>query len=90
MYETLEQISPMKLGQETMDFLELASTNHKLHLAAVRSHIWSSVQGDIVLRLEFFVISQAKTQLYQTLINLYHGIILLHAFLQNQSELEGS
>ena len=39
---------------------------------------------------EPFSISKAKTQLYQTLPNLYHGILLLHAFLPNQSKLEGS
>ena len=80
----------MKLGREVMDILRLASTNHKLHLIAVRPHIWPSVQVDILLRPELFVISQARTQIYQTLLNLYHGILLLHAFLQNQSELEES
>ena len=71
----------MKLGREAMDFLELASTNNKLYLAAMRSYIWSFVQVDILLCPELFVISQAKTQLYQTLLNLYHRILLLHAFL---------
>ena len=55
----------MKLDLEAMDFLELASTNHKLHLAAMRLHIWPSVQGDISLHPEPFEISPAKTQLYQ-------------------------
>ena len=59
----------MILGLEAVDLLELTSTNHKLHLAKVRPHIWPSVQGDISLRLEPFVVSQAKTQLYQTLPN---------------------
>ena len=76
----------MKLGMKAVDFLKLASTNHKLHLAEVRPHIWPSVQGDISLRLEPFTVSQAKTQLYQTLLNLYHGIFLLHGFLPNQLE----
>ena len=80
----------MKLGREAMDFLKLASTNHKLHLAAVRPHIWPFVQMDILLRPELFLISQAKTQLYQTLLNLYHGSLILHAFLHNQLELEGT
>ena len=71
----------MKLGWEAMDFLELASTNHKLHLAEARPHTWPFVQVDILLSPKFFVISQAKTRLYQTLLNLYHGILLLHAFL---------
>ena len=43
-----------------MDFLKLTSTNHKLHLADVRLHIWPSVQGDISLRQEPFAVSQAK------------------------------
>ena len=77
----------MKLGLEVVDFLELTSTDHKLHLAKVRPHIWPSVQGDISLRPKPFVVSQAKTRLYPTLPNLYHGILLLHAFLPNQSEL---
>ena len=80
----------MKLVMEAMDFLELTSTNHKLHLAAVRPHIWPFVHVSILLRPEFFVISQGRTQLYQTLLNLYHGILLLHAFLPNQLELKGS
>ena len=79
----------MKLFYEAMDFLELASTNHKLHLAAMRPHIWPFVQVDILLRPELFVISQVKTRLYHTLLNLYNGILLLHAFLHNQSKLEG-
>ena len=54
----------MKLGLEVVDFLGLTSTNHKLHLAIVRPHIWPSIQGDISLCPELFVISQAKTQLY--------------------------
>ena len=77
----------MKLGLEVVDFIELASTNHKLYLVAVRPHIWPSIKGDISLCPEPFSISQAKTQLYQTLPNLYHGILLLHVFLSNQSEL---
>ena len=77
----------MKVVLEVMHFLELASTNHKLHRAAMRPHIWPFVQVDILLRLELFVISQAKARLYQTLINLYNGILLLHAFLQNRSAL---
>ena len=77
----------MKLGLEVVDFLKLASTNHKMHLVEVRLHIWPSVQRDISLRPEPFAIFQAKTQLYQTLLNLYHGILLLHAFLPNQLEL---
>ena len=89
MSETLGQRTLMKLGLDVVDFLRLISTNHKLNLAAVRPHIWSFVQVDILLRLEIFVISQARTKLYQTLPNLYHGIPLLHVFLQNQSELEG-
>ena len=44
----------MKLGLEVVDFLELISTNHKLHLAVVRPHIWPFVQGDISLRSEPF------------------------------------
>ena len=80
----------MKLVLEAMDFLELASTNHKLQLAAMRPHIWPFVQVGILLRPKLFVISQAKTRLYQTLLNLYHGIILLHDFLQNRSALLGS
>ena len=79
----------MKLGLKVVDFLGLTSTNYKLHLAIVRHYIWPSVQGDISLRPELFVISQVKTQLYHTLPNLYHVILLLHAFLHNQSELEG-
>ena len=71
----------MKLVLEVVDFLGLTSTNHKFHLAAVRLHIWPSVQGDISLRLKPFAISQAKTQLYFIPLNLYHGILLLHAFL---------
>ena len=78
----------MKLGLEAIDFLRLISTNHKLHFAAVRLQIWPFVQVDILLHLEPFSISQAKTQLYQTLPNLYHGTLLLHAFLSNQSKLE--
>ena len=54
----------MKLGLEVVDFLKLTYTNHKLHLAVVRPHIWPSVQGDISLHPEPFAISQAKTQLY--------------------------
>ena len=69
----------MKLVLEAMNFLELDSTNHKLRLAAMRPHIWPSIRVDILLRLELYVISQAKTWLYQTLLNLYHGILLLHA-----------
>ena len=79
----------MKLVLEAMDFLELASTNHKLHLTAMRPYICPFGQVGILLRLELFVISQAKTRFYQTFLNLYHGILLLHAFLQNQSKLEG-
>ena len=79
----------MKLGLELVDFLELTSTNHKLHLAEVRPHIWSSVQGDISLRLKPFVVSQAKTQLYQTLPNLYYGIFLLHAFYRINRSFKG-
>ena len=79
----------MKLGLEAVDFLRLTSTNHKMHLAVVRLHIWPFVQVDILLHPKPFSISQAKTQLYQTLPNLYHGILLLHAFLPNQSKLEG-
>ena len=79
----------MKLGLEAVDFLRLTPTNHKLHLAAVRPHIWPFVQVGILLSPEPFSISQAKTQLYHTLLNLYHGISLLHVFLQNQSELKG-
>ena len=60
----------MKLVLEAMDFLELASTNHKLHLAATIPHIWPFVHVDILLRPELFVLSQAKIQLYQTLLNL--------------------
>ena len=71
----------MKLVLEAMDFLELASTNHKLHLATIRPHIWPFVKVDILLRLELFVISQDKNRFYQTLLNLYHGIFLLYAFL---------
>ena len=71
----------MKLVLEAMDFLELAFANHKLHLAAMRLYIWPFVQVDILLRPKLFVISQTKTWLYQTLLNLYHEIILLHAFL---------
>ena len=78
----------MKVVLEALDFLELASTNHKLHLAAMRPHTWPYVQVDILLRPEIFVIYRAKTQLYQTLLNLYHGILLLHALLPNQLELE--
>ena len=77
----------MKWGREVVDFLKLIFTNHKLHLAVVRLNIWPSVQGDISLRPKHFAVSQAKTQLYQTLPNLYHGILLLYAFLPNQSEL---
>ena len=87
--ETLGQISSMKLGLEAVDFLRLTSTNHKLHLATVRPHIWPFVQVDILPCLKLFIISQTSTQLYQTLPYLYHGIPLLHAFLLNQSELEG-
>ena len=54
----------MKLGWEEMDLLELASTNHKLHLAVVRPHIFPFVQVDILLRPTLFVISEAKTRLY--------------------------
>ena len=54
----------MKLVLEAMDFLELASTNHKLHLAAMRLHIFPFVNVDILLLPELFVISQAKTRLY--------------------------
>ena len=79
----------MKVVLEAMDFLEPVSTNHKLHLAAMRLHTWPFVQVDILLRPELFVISRAKTRIYQTLLNLYHIIILLHAFLPNQLELEG-
>ena len=79
----------MQLGLKAVDFLRLTSTNHKLHLAAVRPHIWPSVQGGILLRPEPFSISQAKIMLYHTLPSLYYGILLLHAFLQNQSELKG-
>ena len=74
----------MKWGREVVDFLKLTSTNHKLHLAEVRPHIWPSVQGDISLRLEPFAISLAKAQLYHTLPNLYHGILLFHDLLSNQ------
>ena len=77
----------MKLDMKIVDFLKLSFTYHKLHLVEVRPHIWSYVQGDISLCLEPFTVSQAKTQLYPTLPNLYHGILLLHAFLPNQSEL---
>ena len=77
----------MKLGLEAVNFLKLTSTNHKRHLAEVRPHIWPYVQGDISLRPEPFVVFQAKTQLYLTLLDLYHGSFLLHAFLPNQSEL---
>ena len=79
----------MKLVMEAMDFLERASTNHKLHLATMRPHIWPFVQVDILLCQELFVISQAKNRLSQTIINLYHEILLLHAFLRNQSKLDG-
>ena len=72
-----------------MDFLELASTNHKLHLAAMRPYIFPFVHVDILLRPEPFSISQAKTQLYHTHLNLYYGILLLHVFLQNQLKLNG-
>ena len=47
----------MKLVLEAMDLLELDSTNHKLHLAAMIPHIWPSVQVEILLRLELYVIS---------------------------------
>ena len=77
----------MKLGLEAVDFVKLTSPNHKLHLAEVRPHIWPSIQGDISLCLEPFVVSPAETQLYLTLPYLYHDILLLHAFLSNQSEL---
>ena len=77
----------MKLGLETVNFLKLTSTNHKLHLAEVRPHIWPSVQGDISLRPKPFAVFHAKTQLYLTLLDLYHGSLLLHAFLPNKSEL---
>ena len=77
----------MKLGLEVVDFLKLTSINLMLHLAEVRLHIWPSVRGDISLHLEPFAVSQAKTQLYHTLPNLYHEILLFHAFLPNQSEL---
>ena len=50
----------MKLVMEAMDFLELASTDHKLHLAAMRPHICPFVQVDILLRPKLFVIFQAK------------------------------
>ena len=73
----------MKFGQEAIYFLRLASTNHKLLLVAVRPHICPFVQVDILLRPEPFVNSQAKTRLYKTLLNLYHGIILLHASSHN-------
>ena len=89
MSEILEKRSPMKVVMEAMDFLKSVSTNHKLHLATMRSHTWPFFQVDIRLRPELFVISRAKTRLYQTLLNLYHGILLLHAFLPNQLELEG-
>ena len=79
----------MILVQEALDFLGLASINHKLHLAAMRPHIWPFFHVDIFLRPELFVISKSKNWLYQTLLNLYHGVLLLHAFLQNQLELEG-
>ena len=79
----------MILVQEALDFLGLASTNPKLYFAAMRSHIWPFIQVDILLHPELFVISQVKTRLYQTLLNLYHGILLLHAFLHNQSEPKG-
>ena len=77
----------MKYGLGVVDFLKLASANHKMNLVEVRPHIWPSVQGDISLHADPFAISPAKTQLYQTLPNLYYGILLLHAFLLNQSEL---
>ena len=38
----------MKLVLEALDFLELASSNHKLHLEAMRSHIWPFFQVDIL------------------------------------------
>ena len=79
----------MKLVLEAMDFLRLTSTNHKPHLVAVKPHIWPFFEVDILLRPKLFVISQAKTRLYQTLLNLYHEILLLHAFLKNQLALKG-
>ena len=79
----------MQLVLEEMDFLKLTSTNHKLHLATMRLHIWPFVLVDILLLPELFVMSQAITHLYHTLLNLYHGIPLLYVFIHNQSELKG-
>ena len=50
----------MKLVLEVVDFLELASTNHKLHLVGMIPHTWPFVQADILLCPKLFVISQAK------------------------------
>ena len=79
----------MKLGLEAVDFLKLTSTNHKMHLVEMRSHIWPSIQGDISLRPYPFIVSPAKTQLHLTLLDLYHEILLFHAFLPNRSKLKG-
>ena len=47
----------MKVVLEAMDFLEPVSTNHKLHLIAMRPHTWPFVKVEILLRRELFLIS---------------------------------
>ena len=78
----------MQLDLEAVDFSKPASTNHKLHLAAMKLHMWPFGPLDISLHLEPFPVFQAKNRLNLTIPYLYHGIIPLHDFLLNHSELE--